>query len=540
MATPFFREGTYYCRLAVPKDLQKDLKKREIWRSLRTSDPAEAKSLFKLAVADIEESWAAHREAAKMLAATRPELPVRRISHKDAHALAGELYSRTTAAHLDNPGPAAQWVDKLEELQDALPVSERIPDFKSQLFTGIYTNRPQFVAVRLCGATAKEVAAEKGFALDPAGLTKLAQTCASALARAYKVLSRNARGDFSPDPDASRYPVYDNAEANPIGPGIETEALLELWRKAPSTDPSTYRSWSGKLRSLMKFAGKSDVSLLTKLDVERWRDHRIDSGISASTVSAGDLAGVRGILGWAKSHTSVPAISVNVAEGVRQSKGKTIKLGLKGFDFDEAEIVLKGTLLPQPERLWETTKAARRWVPWLCAYSGARVGEIGQLTAHNVVIKRTPEGREIWCMVLTPEDGSIKTKEARTVPLHPHLIAQGFLRYVKSRKGLPLFYDPDAARGSEIGHRQSNKVGENIAKWIRKELKITRKVQPNHAWRHRFETEGRRLAIRKDVINAITGHAQEDTAGGYGDFLVEVLYEAICKIPRYLEPREHR
>jgi hypothetical protein len=71
-------------------------------------------------------------------------------------------------------------------------------------------------------------------------------------------------------------------------------------------------------------------------------------------------------------------------------------------------------------------------------------------------------------------------------------------------------------------------------------LKITRDVQPNHACRHHFETEGRRLAILKDVLSAITGHAQEDTAGGYDDFLVEVLYDKICRMPRYLEPRKTR
>jgi hypothetical protein len=41
------RKGSrcYYARLAVPKDLQKRLRKRELWKSLGTADSKEAKRL---------------------------------------------------------------------------------------------------------------------------------------------------------------------------------------------------------------------------------------------------------------------------------------------------------------------------------------------------------------------------------------------------------------------------------------------------------------------------------------------------------------
>lgn len=67
-------------------------------------------------------------------------------------------------------------------------------------------------------------------------------------------------------------------------------------------------------------------------------------------------------------------------------------------------------------------------------------------------------------MRFTPEDGSIKTDESRIVPIHPHVIEQGFLDFVKTRTGMPLFYNPALARGSKQGHRQSNKVGEALAR----------------------------------------------------------------------------
>lgn len=41
---------------------------------------------------------------------------------------------------------------------------------------------------------------------------------------------------------------------------------------------------------------------------------------------------------------------------------------------DEARLILSATLTPPPARLSPERKLARRWVPWICAYTGARVG----------------------------------------------------------------------------------------------------------------------------------------------------------------------
>ena len=106
------------------------------------------------------------------------------------------------------------------------------------------------------------------------------------------------------------------------------------------------------------------------------------------------------------------------------------------------------------------------------------------------------------------------------------MIEQGFLDFVRKRKGRPLFYDPELARKPGSHHRQSDKVGERLAKWVRK-LGIPAPVQPNHAWRHRFETQSRVLYLREDIIDYITGHGAETAANNYGDYLVEASYRAV-------------
>lgn len=533
------RLGIYVARIWVPTDLQTTLGKKEIVRSLRTRDPVEAKRLYKQVTAEFETEFEHHRTAREFVAPADEHRPEpRSISEREAHAMAGAFYRSLIEQHQDNPGSPDQWERRLLAIQRCIPEAERIPGcivpFASDNQWAFHHSKNAFHALN------REVRAfldERSDNLDGPSFMKLCAKVALAKRDAFEQLVRNAKGDFDDDPKAKRFPDIAIADRpNPRAFGIACEDLIELWRTVPGYSAKTFKSWSGKLRMLMAFANRTDVAELTKLDVERWRDHRImNERIAPNTVSSGDLAGVRGVLGWAATSTLVPAISTNVAEGVRQKRAKRVRTGPKGFTLEEANLILRNTLEPVTAQLPPTSKALRRWVPWLCAYSGARVGEIGQLHSSRVFQDITPDGEAIWCMRLTPEDGTIKTGESRIVPIHPHVLEQGFLEYVEERKGLPLFYNPKRARGSEKGNRQADKVGERIAKWVR-DLGIVRDVQPNHGWRHRFETFYRRPEVRQDIVDSITGHAPATTSGDYGDYLTKVKFDLICEIPHYLAP----
>ena len=71
-------------------------------------------------------------------------------------------------------------------------------------------------------------------------------------------------------------------------------------------------------------------------------------------------------------------------------------------------------------------------MPWLCAYSGARSGEITQLRGIDV----TPRG-DFYVMRLTPEAGSIKTGNARTVPLRDSKARKSLWAVLDSNQRLP-------------------------------------------------------------------------------------------------------
>ncbi|WP_156464061.1 DUF6538 domain-containing protein [Devosia sp. Leaf420] len=535
MTLPWMHPTTkvWYARLWVPVEFKPIVKKDEIRRSLRTKELPEAKRRFTQVVAEIEAEWQQMREAAEFV---KPHLPERSLSQMEAHGLAGEIYRSIVELHRANPGHPEQWEKEIAELQRVLPARERTPGAHFVIMGPWSVGANS--AARILGAEVRAFLDARNDNLDAPSFVKLCSAVALAKRDAYAQLLRNSMGDFTDDPKAGRFPPAPPpptmANSKDAGGEVDPEVLLKKWRTISKVADKTYKSWSGKLRMLMAFAKKTDVATLTSLDVERWRDRRLEDGINPKTVSLGDLAAVRNILGFAAGNTAFPSIRTNVAADVKlKIRKKTIKLRESSFTFEEAHAILSATLMESPPRFTEARRAARRWVPWICAYTGARVGEIGQMHSSRIFEKATPNGRKYWCMLITPEDGSTKNNEARTIPIHSHIIEQGFLNYVKKRQKLdkPLFYEPELNGGSDM-HRQADKVGERLAEWVRNDLKI-RGVQPNHAWRHRFETLHRSLKIREDITDHITGHSGEDISRKYGDYLVETLSDAIEAMPRH-------
>lgn len=533
------KTGVYYFRKGVPLALREAVGLTELRKSLGTKDPVEAKRRHAEVAVEVDAEWDRLRAALKVDESGRdpkrqPQLTS--LTQKDAHALAGEFYREFIAENEANPGNAEQWTQRLVAMSTALPLSRREPGTPNRIWT--YSMQPNMVAARMFSQEVRAFLERRSLAVNTLGFRLLSSAVALAMRDAALRLRRNAEGDYSPDLAAARFPAADGVLAKalaPRGPVVTVEKLLTAWLKATHVARSTKDSWSGKLRNLARFVGKEDMAEITQEDVARWRDHRKDTGTSPRTISEGDLAGTHAIFAWAVGEVNLPTITKNPVAGVTQDYKEPARLREKGFKLNEAELILRATLEPM-EGLTQAGAAVRRWVPWLCAFSGARVAEITQLQHRNVIEEPTPSGEKIWCMRLTPEDGSIKNGIARVIPIHPQIIEQGFLDYVRLRKGKPLFYEPALARKKGTHHRQADKAGERLAAWVR-DLGIDKAVQPNHAWRHRLDTQGRGLAIRKDIVDHITGHGPSDVAAEYGDYLVEALHKAICMFPWYLQKR---
>jgi hypothetical protein len=109
-----------------------------------------------------------------------------------------------------------------------------------------------------------------------------------------------------------------------------------------------------------------------------------------------------------------------------------------------------------------------------------------------------------WCFVLRPE--VTKGKRLRRVPIHKHLVEQGFLEYVEERRkiGKPLFYEPARARGGKGANPQWQKVAERLGEWVHGSLKLT-DVQPNHGWRHLWREIVRGTKMKPELCDYMCG-----------------------------------
>ncbi|WP_352461274.1 DUF6538 domain-containing protein [Mesorhizobium sp. M0113] len=494
------KSGVYYFRQRVPADLRRKVGRAELAYSLRTKDPAEAKARFAQEAAKVAMRW-------KALRAVPSPLP-----HVQLVALAGELYRRQMALLRAEPGEPELWMEVLNLLRRLDGDGDALE--------------------RWYGATADELLQEHGLATDAVSRTRLIQEAHAAYRQAAEQLLRQAKGDYRPDPDAGRFPELPAAStAQSTSNAVTIGDLFDLWKRDHLADGKaerTPRDHRQKIDDFIAYLGHEDAARVTSKDVSDWAEGlRHERGLAPKTVSDKYLSAVRAVFGAGVAKFRIERKPVSA---VRVKVPKRVLERSKGYTDDEAARVLKAALeaLDAPGNTSPVNRLVYRWLPWICAYTGARGGEIAQLRKEDFTV----EGG-VHCIRITPEAGSVKTGEYRIVPLHPHLIEQGLLKMVEGSKGGPIFYAQSKRERKAGSSRASYAVGK-ASEWVRKTVKISdRRVQPNHGWRHRFKTVARDVGIEQRYMDAIQGHADGSASASYGENTVRALYREIQKLPRH-------
>ncbi len=362
--------------------------------------------------------------------------------------------------------------------------------------------------------TAGEAAKEAGLAADPIQRAR-EDGAQAALARRDRQ-DQEAREAFAENVAISRAPLMD---------------LFDAYVAERQPTAATVKAWRPVMKRLIAHLGHDDAARMTKLNVVAWKDALLaETGKDgkpkrgALTVKETYIASLKVVLETSRENGR---LRQNVAADVKVRAPKRIKLRNPGFTDEEAATILRATMRPQPKSLTPEHRLARRWVPWLCAYTGSRVGEIAQLRAEDV---KQIDG--VWTITITPEAGGVKSGKFRIVPLHPHLIEQGFVDVAAKAKGV-MFYNPGRGRGGSEGNPHHKKVGERLGSWVRKLGVDDINVQPNHGWRHRFETDMRRAKVDYEARHVLVGHAHQTESGTYGEWDPVALKGEMDKLPRF-------
>lgn len=339
------------------------------------------------------------------------------------------------------------------------------------------------------------------------GFRKLAKAYLGVLIEATESALQRQQGSPIPTP-APPPPIATHAVRKPSTQTI-TGLAKDWWKEGEKAGRSisTKDGYTRVAKQFSDFLGHDDANAVTKADIIRYKDFRIEQGRDLKTVKDTDLSAINVLFSWGVENQRVSAHPGTV----KVSVPKKTKTRAKGFTDDEASALLSAALAYQPTGKEPTPITnAKRWVPWLLAYTGARLGEMAQLRKEDV---RHENGR--WVIRLTPEAGTIKTDEYRDVVMHPHLVELGFPQFVEKATPGHLFLKI-TKKGPE-GVMGALRTTKNRITTFARSIVTDTRVQPNHAWRHRFETTARNLGKRQDVTNAITGHSAKDVAGEYGD-----------------------
>ena len=484
------RNGRWLVRMPVPTELQGRIRGKSgkpilvIERYLKTADKTEARRRAHAVKADIVAMF--DRARAGLPAA---ETEVEDIATEELHRAYNLLVARPL-----------HFQDKLAEYAEAAKFDVAGLGYKSDapnpLLGGLTTW--EYVESRLRQA---------GIEATEDSVSRLAE----AIWRAHNIAIERAKsGTALPLP-----------AAKPAGrlvrhgkSGVTFATLLDSWIAERKPRPRTLYEWRRFIGRLEQHVGHSDPAALTKDEVIGFKDALLAQGRGAHTVE-NHIAAARALFSWAVDNNRVPAnpfIGVKVA-----SNGDHGERSRLPYSDEEARRLLEAARLQ---------KGARRWVPWLLAYTGGRVEEVCQPLVSDV----KKEGG-IWFLDINADAAGKSIKNigsARKIPLHPALIREGFLKYVQALnpKG-PLFSDLKVDRFGKRGMNYSKVYG----RWQRA-LGITDPKKVAHSFRHRFKDLCRNAGIDKPTHDALTGHAASDVSDDYGlGYSLATLAKAIRRLP---------
>jgi integrase len=525
------RSGALTARQVIPADVREEYQRlygkawEERWRADPGMSTAEQKQSYAGWYAEIWKRFDAIRSAKRGDAIE--------LTRTEAAALAGEWYAWFVARHEENPGKPQRWESELwwfvDELQRFAPDEVRAEPMRDLEWTRDPEIRAGIRPIVADVGHTTQFLTSRGIALTSRAQSVFLDFVVDGYVDALSLLERRARNDYTPDDTAQAFPKFSLPQRR-SSDGQSPRKLYEAWAAARKPAASTISRWNPVFDDLEVAFSGPNAQPLTDDTAQAWAVEKRTDERSAATVKDVWVNAAATVYQWGKdqrliAHNPFAAVKVTVPRKTRNRENDA-------FTAEEAQTILRAaTAVRDTKRAFN---AAKRWVPWLCAYSGARAGEITQLRGTNVQRRG-----EFYVMRLLPDAGTIKTREARTVPLHEHLIEQGFIEFVEARGKGPLFYekkgtDEQSAKDPMRPKRpRAGRTRARLAKWVRK-LGITDpEVQPNHAWRDSFKQIAERSGISSRVHDVITGHSAKSVAADYGKATVEDMAAALKKFPRY-------
>ncbi|WP_297778512.1 site-specific integrase [uncultured Roseovarius sp.] len=503
MPNPSKVGNVYYLRVSVPSDVKDRVKGTLLVvqvagkdyavkigdhakASLRTKDAKEAKSRFVAALAAVEAHWEAIRHGPPPL------------THKATLAIAGQIRASYIAARDDDPGDAEELTKELIEVFRA--TAGRLDLSKEPTDEQVAADLE-----RLVGPMTDKFLNQLGILVPPESRSKLLAEVAGALTEAIYVTKAKAEGDYSVTGETAKYPPLE-APRKPVNETPSAELTLQgvidnqvrnraAGRDAKPLPATTVNKYRLAAKEFEEFRGTGVIATITPREADAWKLKMLEEAKLGNRTVRNRVENVRTVVGWAMAQSFGELFANgNPFYLIELPSYTETPSDMRAFTSEEARQVLRAAR--------KETNVDLRWLPWLCAYSGARINEVAQLTKADFF---EVDGEPFYRLT-TMGGKTLKTQSSeRRVPVHPDLIAEGLLDFVKASEDAPkerLF--PPRSQG-------------NVRDWVRNDLKITRpELQPNHGWRHLFEDKCMADGVTDSAKDFITGRSTGKSGAMYG------------------------
>jgi integrase len=465
------RQGTYYLRREIPADLKASYAPaKEIWRSLRTKNKAEAVRRLHEEMTRLNDEFA------------------RRLNELRAQSVERDfVYSERFHKAVDEAG------DKLNEFGLAAP-RYRFETADSvgkayQEFEG-YVDRPKSrrEALELVEEALAQLSSDAQYDLSQ-GRTPGGEPI---FGIPYRYIGRvSALIDELIEADRRSLVAIkaeiEGREDDAIQPATERSlaSLVEIWKRERQPAKSSQHDMQTSVALFERINGPLSY---TDISIEHGRKLK-----QAIVERPGASATKRRLWGMFKA-------LLNVAKGdglISSNPLDVLSLQLKD-DSSRRNIFTPSEL----KQLLALLEGDELWITRIALYTGARLAEICQLQRKDV---REIEGILHFDVHADPAEGRrVKNKNSdRLVPVHRQLIADGLMEWLEPKK-CRLF--------NLTSHAASKRLNRRIS-----EAGITDDSKVFHSLRHTFKTAAREV-MGLEFHDKLTGHASQSVGQTYGQY----------------------
>tara|TARA_R110001583_G_C5664731_1_gene409945 strand:- start:5325 stop:7088 length:1764 start_codon:yes stop_codon:yes gene_type:complete len=553
MATPIRdKYGTYICRVGVPEELRPLVGKRELKRSLKTKDPAEAKRTCGPVYTEFREILENARRQANGEAF---------LSSKDVEILA-DRWLADKLDHIERTGSYRDWYHWEEE--DVNPATGRTyQHHDSPLLDSINAASKSENPEALSDLIHEVLGEDLRRLLETKGLP------ASKDSDEYRLLSLRVAAkvrpliDHSARRESGRHSAPDTTRASESLALERPKAgltITEAWaiyleriarQEGEATAHDRGKDYAASIHGLAEFLGNPPLNEVTQNQIKEYRDFLWGmpgrpskeikdlpirqrpakaAKLGLATLSRATIRNrimhVSALFGEAMD---IPAarVTANPAQGVKlPSRNAREDMGkVREFSPKELESIFHGDWFSATDyRTRDKDGIASIWLPVILYYTGARREEIAGMRAADI---RQIQGVWVFDIRAHGEDRTIKnTQSVRTIPIHRDLLDLGLLDYLKS---IPsdgnLWPTLRASKNEGRGYLWSRSFRDYLNR-----LSISGEVSQAHGFRHGFTTMLREQGVDESLISRLTGHANNSQTSQYGTFSPYALSQAIERL----------